>query len=225
MRVRIENLSKSYPTPADPLVILDGLDLHIDSGDSVAIRGPSGCGKSTLLHILGTLENPDSGSIILDDTDPFTLGEADLARFRNRKIGFVFQDHYLLPQCPVLENVLLPLLITREPPDEGEERARDLLGKAGIGDRADHRPSELSGGERQRTAIARALINNPGLLLCDEPTGNLDAETAERIAGLFVELQDSLSSTIVVVTHSQELAVHFGRQLILSGKKLAEAGA
>lgn len=222
MRVSIENLSKSYPTPAEPLVILEKLKLRVESGESVAIRGPSGCGKSTLLHILGTLENPDSGSVTLDDTDPFALGETELARFRNNKIGFVFQEHYLLPQCTVLENVLLPMLITTEPPDESEARARDLLERAGILDRARHRPAELSGGERQRTAIARALVNNPGLLLCDEPTGNLDGDTAARIADLFVKLQDSVSSTIVVVTHSEELAARFGRQLVLSGKKLVE---
>ena len=220
MRIRAENLSKSYPTPSEPLVILDNLQLAVEAGDSLAIRGPSGCGKSTLLHILGTLEDPDSGTISLGDTDPFSLSENELARFRNTEIGFIFQEHYLLPQCTVLENTILPLLVTREAPGRGEDRARDLLERVGLIDRAQHRPAELSGGERQRAAIARALINSPGLLLCDEPTGNLDGETASRVADLFVELQESEASTIIVVTHSEELAGRFNKQLVLSGKTL-----
>ena len=224
MRIRAENLSKSYPTPSEPLVILDNLQLDVASGDSVAIRGPSGCGKSTLLHILGTLENPDSGTVSLGETAPFSLGESELARFRNTEIGFIFQEHYLLPQCTVLENTILPLLITRESPEEGEARAKELLGRVGLLERAHHRPSELSGGERQRAAIARALIHSPGLLLCDEPTGNLDGETASRVADLFVEIQESVSSTIIVVTHSEDFAGRFNRQLVLSGKKLLESG-
>lgn len=224
MRIRAENLSKSYPTPSEPLNILDNLQLDVASGDSVAIRGPSGCGKSTLLHILGTLENPDSGTVSLGETDPFSLSENELAGFRNTEIGFIFQEHYLLPQCTVLENTILPLLITREAPEKGEARAKDLLGRVGLLERAHHRPSELSGGERQRAAIARALINSPGLLLCDEPTGNLDGETASRVGDLFVEIQESVSSTIIVVTHSEDLACRFNRQLVLSGKKLLESG-
>ena len=137
---------------------------------------------------------------------------------------FIFQEHYLLPQCTVLENTILPLLITRESPEEGEARAQELLGRVGLLERAHHRPSELSGGERQRAAIARALINSPGLLLCDEPTGNLDGETASRVADLFVEIQESVSSTIIVVTHSEDCAGRFNRQLVLSGTKLVESG-
>ena len=186
MQVNIDNLSKSYPTPSEHLVILESLSLQLDSGDSLAIQGPSGCGKSTLLHILGTLETPDSGSVLLGDVDPFSLSEKELASFRNREIGFVFQDHYLLPQCTVLENVLLPTMVSGGVQDENEARAMDLLRRVGLTERSGHRPSELSGGERQRAAIARALIGGPGLLLCDEPTGNLDAESAEMVADLFV---------------------------------------
>ncbi len=224
MRIRAKNLSKSYPTPAEPLVVLENLQLDVGSGDSIAVMGPSGCGKSTLLHILGTLEEPDSGEVSLGETDPFSLGETELASFRNTEIGFIFQEHYLLPQCTVLENTLLPLLVTREAPEEGEARAMDLLKRVGLQERSQHRPSELSGGERQRAAIARALVNSPGLLLCDEPTGNLDGETASRVGDLFVEIQESASSTIVVVTHSEDLASRFNRQLVLSGKMLTEAG-
>ena len=224
MRIKVENLSKSYPAPGEPLSILDNLQLDVAGGDSVAIMGPSGCGKSTLLHILGTLESPDSGSVSLGETDPFALGEGELAHFRNTQVGFIFQEHYLLPQCTVLENTLLPLLVTREDPSEGEARAKDLLGRVGLLERSGHRPSELSGGERQRAAIARALVNSPGLLLCDEPTGNLDGETAGKVGDLLVEIQESVSSTIIVVTHSQELAGRFNRQLLFSGKTLAEAG-
>lgn len=224
MRIRAENLSKSYPTPSEPLVILDNLQLDVAAGDSLAIRGPSGCGKSTLLHILGTLEDPDSGTVSLGETDPFSLAEGELAGFRNAEIGFIFQEHYLLPQCTVLENTLLPLLVTRDSSAYGEQRARELLERVGLTDRVHHRPSELSGGERQRAAIARALVNSPGLLLCDEPTGNLDGETASRVADLFVEIQESEASTLIVVTHSEDLAARFNRQLVLSGKKLEKAG-
>ena len=224
MQVNIDNLSKSYPAPSERLVILDGLHLQLDSGSSMAIQGPSGCGKSTLLHILGTLEAPDSGSVLLGGTDPFSLGEAELAGFRNREIGFVFQDHYLLPQCTVLENVLLPTLVSGGDRNENETRGMDLLERVGLTERFGHRPSELSGGERQRAAIARALIGSPGLLLCDEPTGNLDAESAEMVADLFVELHAALSATLVVVTHSELLAGRFQRRLELIGKNLQEAG-
>ena len=223
MQVNIDNLSKSYPTPSEHLVILESLSLQLDSGDSLAIQGPSGCGKSTLLHILGTLETPDSGSVLLGGVDPFSLYDEELASFRNREIGFVFQDHYLLPQCTVLENVLLPTMVSGGAQDENEARAMDLLQRVGLTERSGHRPSELSGGERQRAAIARALIGAPGLLLCDEPTGNLDAESAGMVADLFVELHAALSATLVVVTHSGLLAGRFRRRLELAGRNLQEA--
>ena len=167
--------------------------------------GPSGSGKSTLLHILGTLEPPSSGRVTLEGRDPFALGERELAAFRNREVGFVFQDHCLLPQCSVLENVLIPTLVA--PRRAGyETKARELLARVGLGERLDHRPAELSGGEKQRVALARALVLSPRLLLCDEPTGNLDAAAAESVASLLFELQAQRQAILVLVTHSAELA-------------------
>lgn len=170
--------------------------------------GPSGSGKSTLLHILGALDTPSSGSVTLDGASPFELDERALAAFRNEKVGFVFQDHCLLPQCSVLENVLTPTLVSRSKGDR-TERARMLLDQVGLTERLDHRPAELSGGEKQRVALARALINEPVLLLCDEPTGNLDSKSAETVASLLLELHAQQKTILVVVTHSAELAARF----------------
>ncbi len=224
MRISISNLSKTYPAPSEPLVVLDGINLELGSGKSLAIQGASGCGKSTFLHILGTLEEPCSGSVLLDGSDPFQLDDKALAAFRNTEIGFVFQDHYLLPQCTVLENVLLPTLAADVPGEEPESVALELLERVGLSARIGHLPSELSGGERQRAAIARALVRRPGLVLCDEPTGNLDSDTAEMVADLFVELHSTLASTLVVVTHSARLASRFQRRVTFSGRSLQEAG-
>ena len=188
----------------------------------MAILGPSGSGKSTLLHILGTLDRPTSGRVLLDGTDTARLTEPELADFRNRKIGFVFQDHHLLPQCSVLENVLLPAIATGTAGPEAIARARMLIDRVGLTARSDHRPAELSGGERQRTALARALVNRPGLLLADEPTGNLDRSTARVIADLLVELERGEETMLVVVTHSLELAARFGRRLQLDAGRLVE---
>lgn len=220
MRVEVHDLRKSYPTAREPLVILDGVDLTIQSGEAIAVTGPSGCGKSTLLHVLGTLDAPDSGQVLVEGVDPFALTPARLASFRGENIGFVFQEHYLLPQCNVLENVLVPTLVTSSPTGEVEALAHELLEKVGLGERLDHRPSELSGGERQRAAIARALIRRPGLLLCDEPTGNLDATNAASIAELFLDLQATLATTTVVVTHSEELAGRFQRRVGLRDARI-----
>jgi len=170
--------------------------------------GPSGSGKSTLLHILGALDPPTTGTVTLDDVDPFELDEKALAQFRNQKIGFVFQDHCLLPQCSVLENVLVPTLVNHSS-SQHMERARTLLEEVGLTDRIDHRPAELSGGEKQRVALARALINEPLLLLCDEPTGNLDRKSAESVASLLLELHEQQKTILVVVTHSADLAARF----------------
>ncbi len=221
MKVEVRKLRKSFPTPAEPVVVLDDLDLEIESGEALAITGPSGCGKSTLLHILGTLDEPDSGELRLGDVEPFGLGAEELAAFRNAKIGFVFQDHYLLPQCTVLENVLVPTFVGAAFEGSPRGRAKELLAAVGLADRETHRPAELSGGERQRAAIARALIRSPGLLLCDEPTGNLDTSTAEAIGDLFVELQSSTGATLVVVTHSEELAGRFSNRLRLRERRLS----
>jgi lipoprotein-releasing system ATP-binding protein len=181
--------------------------------------GPSGSGKSTLLYILGTLESPSSGTVTLDGQNPFHLDERDLATFRNKAIGFVFQEHCLLPQCSVLENVLIPTLVA-DSDDQYVERARSLLGQVGLSDRLDHRPAELSGGERQRAAVARALIRNPLLLLCDEPTGNLDHQSAETVASLLVELHQRRETILIIVTHNPALAAKFPKQFQLAAGQI-----
>ncbi|MGA9771585.1 MAG: ABC transporter ATP-binding protein [Blastocatellia bacterium] len=202
------NLTKEYPTPRGLLTILSDISLRLSRGEAVSIMGPSGSGKSTLLHILGALEPPTSGTVTLDGDNPFQLDERALAKFRNRKVGFVFQDHCLLPQCSVLENVLTPTLVSSS--DNGSlDRARALLDQVGLAERLDHRPAELSGGEKQRVALARALINEPLLLLCDEPTGNLDHRSAEVVASLLLELHSRQQTILIVVTHSAELASKF----------------
>jgi lipoprotein-releasing system ATP-binding protein len=182
--------------------------------------GPSGSGKSTLLYLLGGLEAPSSGTVTLDGEDPYRLSEREQAAFRNRRIGFVFQDHSLLPQCSVLENVLAPTLVApaaERKPQEDVDRARSLLAQVGLGDRLDHRPGELSGGEKQRAALARALIRNPLLLLCDEPTGNLDRTAAEGVASLLLDLHQARETILVVVTHSAPLAERFPTRYEMNG--------
>jgi lipoprotein-releasing system ATP-binding protein len=208
MSLQVEQLCKDYPTRSGPLHVLRGIGLTLEPGQALAVMGPSGSGKSTLLHILGTLDTPTSGSVRLDGTDPFALPERALADFRNRHVGFVFQDHHLLPQCSVLENVLIPTLAGggRE---QAEPWARELLERVGLSDRLDHRPAELSGGERQRAAIARALIRRPQLLLADEPTGNLDRRSAEKVGELLLDLHRQEQNILVVVTHSADLARRF----------------
>jgi lipoprotein-releasing system ATP-binding protein len=200
--------------------VLSEIDLSVDAGESVSIVGPSGSGKSTLLYILGALEPPSSGSVVLDGQNPFELDDRRLAAFRNRHVGFVFQDHHLLPQCSVLENVLVPTLVDREADDGIERRARDLLDQVGLAARLHHRPHELSGGEKQRVALARALVQNPGLVLCDEPTGNLDQESADSVASLLVDLHQRQKSILVVVTHNLDLAQRMGAQYKLSDARL-----
>jgi lipoprotein-releasing system ATP-binding protein len=212
MSLRVEHLCKDYPTRSGPLSVLRDVNLDLRRGDALAVMGPSGSGKSTLLHILGTLDRPTAGSVLLDGKDPFALSEPELADFRNRHIGFVFQDHYLLPQCSVLENVLVPTLVSREGRGEAEAWARQLLDRVGLAQRLDHRPAELSGGERQRVAVARALIHHPALVLADEPTGNLDRRTAQSVGQLLLDLHREQSTILVVVTHSAELARQFPRQ-------------
>src|SRR6056297_2218779 len=177
--LHVDDLCKSYPTPAEPLEVLRHVSFQVEAGESVAIVGPSGAGKSTLLQILGTLDQPTAGSVRLGDCDPFALNAQELARFRNREIGFIFQDHHLLPQLTVVENVLIPALANGRPSEEDQQRATDLLDRIGLGQRTTHLPSELSGGERERVAVARALLNRPTMILADEPTGNLDRRTAE----------------------------------------------
>jgi lipoprotein-releasing system ATP-binding protein len=211
----LENVTKEFPTRAEPLVVLRGISLELASGQNVAIMGVSGSGKSTLLNILGTLEPPTAGRVLLDGEDPSTLDEPSLAALRNRKIGFVFQDHYLLPQCSVLENVLIPTIAAGPTPPETIQRAREALDRVGLGDRLEHRPAEISGGERQRAALARALIYRPVLLLADEPTGNLDRANAARVGQLLLDVQKQEGMMLIVVTHSPQLAALLERRLEL----------
>ena len=214
-------ISKTYPTAAGPLRVLDDVTLTLETGEAAAITGPSGSGKSTLLYVIGGLEAPTGGSVDLDGTNPYALRAESLARFRNREIGFVFQDHCLLPQLTVLDNVLVPTLVGDPDPD-ARDRAHVLLGAVGLEPRVHHRPAQLSGGEKQRAAIARALVRSPRLLLCDEPTGNLDAQTAETVAELLLRLHARQHTTLLVVTHSAALASRFPRRLAMEQGRLAE---
>jgi lipoprotein-releasing system ATP-binding protein len=218
--LRLEQVSKSYPTPAGDLHVLHETDLELARGEALSIVGPSGVGKSTLLYVAGTLEPPTAGRVSLDGADPFALDERALSAFRNRHVGFVFQDHCLLPQCSVLENVLVPALVAPGGPATHEARARELLAAVGLGHRLDHRPAELSGGEKQRVAIARALVLKPTLLLADEPTGNLDPETALAVADLLLALHARENTILVVVTHSPALAARLPRRVRLEQGRL-----
>ena len=216
------NVSKEYPTPRGPLKILSNVSLALSPGDAVSIMGPSGSGKSTLLYIFGALEPPTAGKITLNGQDPFALKEKELAAFRNQKVGFIFQDHCLLPQCSVIENVLTPTLVAEPDGNNMTERAQELLKGVGLDERLDHRPAELSGGEKQRVALARALIMKPLLLLCDEPTGNLDHKSAEVVASLLVDLHREQETILIVVTHSAELAARFPIQFELHEQGLVK---
>jgi lipoprotein-releasing system ATP-binding protein len=216
-------ITKSYPAPGNQrLEVLRGVSLELQAGENVAILGPSGSGKSTLLAILGTLDQPTTGTLRIGEVDPFALSEAKLAEFRNRHVGFVFQDHHLLPQCTVLENVLVPFVAQGAARLAEIDAARRLIERVGLAERQFHRPAQLSGGERQRVAIARALVRQPQLVLADEPTGNLDRTTAEEISRLLLELQQETRSMLVVVTHSITLAAGLERRLVLDAGQLVE---
>ena len=220
-----DRVSKSYRTPRGDLPILNGVSLSLARGAAVAIMGPSGSGKSTLLYILGALDPPSSGTVTIDGHDPYRLGEREQAAFRNERIGFVFQDHSLLPQCSVLENVLAPTFVAPRAAQQGEPdavRARALLAEVGLADRLEHRPAELSGGEKQRAALARALIRRPELLLCDEPTGNLDRAAADSVAELLLKLHAAQNTILVVVTHSAALAERFPLRYQMDGGMLVK---
>jgi len=224
MSLQVRDLCKEYPTRGGPLSVLGQVSFELRPGEALAVMGPSGSGKSTLLYLLGTLERPTSGSVRLDDRDPFALAERDLADFRNRHIGFVFQDHHLLPQCSVLENVLIPTLVAHDDRAKVEAWARELLERVGLSARLDHRPAELSGGERQRVAVARALIHRPGLILADEPTGNLDRHSAQAVGQLLLDLHRQERNVLMVVTHSAELARLFPRRTEMVDGTLRPAG-
>jgi lipoprotein-releasing system ATP-binding protein len=226
--LEVAKVSKHYPTPRGTLTVLSDITFSLAPGQAAAIMGPSGSGKSSLLYVLGGLEPPSAGRVVLDGCDVFALSPADLADFRNTRIGFIFQDHCLLPQCSVLENVLVPTLVTRskrpgdsETPSEIASRARELIEQVGLADRWDHRPGQLSGGERQRVAIARALIREPRLVLCDEPTGNLDPTSAALAADLLLNLHRRYNNILIVVTHSAPLASRFSIRFDLADARLA----
>ena len=208
----VTNLSKSFCSGQATIDVLTGVSMELDGGDSLAIVGPSGSGKSTLLQILGTLDRPDAGTVTIDQTDPFSLGETQLAKFRNETIGFIFQDHHLLPQLNTLENILVPTLAFGKPSDQQIQYAEELIDAVGLTDRIEHLPSQLSGGQRERVAIARSLVMKPSLILADEPTGNLDRQSAKEITSLLLELQQSSGAVLLVVTHSESLAQAMQRQ-------------
>jgi ABC-type lipoprotein export system ATPase subunit len=223
--LELVDVTKSYPSvgKTGDLLVLKGITLKVKSGQSVAIVGPSGSGKSTLLNVMGGLDYPTSGRVLLNGQDLSGLTEQELARIRNHEIGFVFQLHHLLPQCTVLENVLLPTLAGGKRDAENcEKRAFSMLERVGLKDLLQHRPGELSGGQRQRVAVVRALINNPGLLLADEPTGSLDSKTADEIAELLVEINRAENVSLVVVTHSMRIAKKMERILQLRDGKLSD---
>ena len=223
--LEVENVSKEYSTPAGPLRIVSEVSLSLPGGSAVSIMGPSGSGKSTLLYLIGALEPPSSGTITLSGQNPFLLNPKQLAAFRNQQIGFVFQDHCLLPQCSVIENVLTPTLVATPNGDAPDQfrRAGELLKHVGLGERLDHRPAQLSGGEKQRVALARALIMKPKLLLCDEPTGNLDQKSAQVVADLLLDVHRESETILIVVTHSAELAARFPQRFELKNQHLEEA--
>ena len=216
----VTKVGKEYPTPRGPLSVLSDVTFSLAPGEAAAITGPSGSGKSSLLYMLGALEPPSSGEITLGGQNPFTLPARGLADFRNGQIGFVFQDHCLLPQCTVLENVLVPTLVASGNGRDDGQHARALLDQVGLSPRLDHRPGELSGGEKQRVAIARALIRRPRLVLCDEPTGNLDQASASAVASLLLDLHKTQQNILIVVTHSDRLAAQFPVRFDLADGKV-----
>jgi ABC-type lipoprotein export system ATPase subunit len=222
--LELKNISKSYesPTGEESRIVLNDLSLQVSQGESIAIVGPSGSGKSTLLNIIGSLDIPSAGEVIIDQQNLADLTESDLSKFRNKKIGFIFQLHHLLPQCTVLENVLIPTLAfkSNESSPMLLERAKKLLEKVGIGGQSDHRPGQLSGGEQQRAAVVRALINKPKIILADEPTGSLDQSTADKLGELLVSMKKEENTTLIVVTHSSRLAKHMDKIYHLSQGRL-----
>ncbi|MGF1580170.1 MAG: ABC transporter ATP-binding protein [Gemmataceae bacterium] len=222
--LQVHDLCKDFPSAdSEPLSVLRSVNLEIGPGESLVVMGPSGSGKSTLLHILGTLDKPTSGTVTLAGANPFELSEHRLADFRNKHIGFIFQDHHLLPQCTVLENVLIPTLAGESNPGASEAYAKELIERVGLTSRIDHRPARLSGGERQRVAVARALIRKPALVLADEPTGNLDRNTAKAIGELLMEMHQQENNILVIVTHSMELAQSFPKRLEMVDGRLADS--
>lgn len=221
--IEAHNLHKTYGDAADRVEVLKGVDFEVEEGEAVAVLGASGAGKSTLLHLLGTLDKPTEGRVTFEGSDLFALSDAELSRFRNRTMGFVFQFHHLLPMLSARENVMLPLLIGGENKREAAARAEAMLAGVGLSHRLEHKPSELSGGEQQRVAIARALIAGPRVLFADEPTGNLDSRTGEETADLLMKLHNELQMTLVVVTHNDRLAQRLPRNVRMKDGRVQPA--
>ncbi|MCK4548727.1 MAG: ABC transporter ATP-binding protein [Candidatus Krumholzibacteria bacterium] len=219
-----DNVTKSFTSRKGEIEVLKGIDFEAESGEVVAILGASGAGKSTLLHVLGTLDTPDSGQVLIRGRDPFAVPDRELNGIRNRDLGFVFQFHYLLPEFDALENVMMPAVLRGDIGQKEKDRAAHLLEEVGLAERITHRPAELSGGEQQRVAVARALMNEPAIVLADEPSGNLDEANSEMLHGLILDLSRSKNQTFIVVTHKRELLGRADRGFVLEGGKLLEAG-
>lgn len=219
--IEIKGVTKSFGS----LQVLKGIDLRIEKGEIVSIVGPSGAGKTTLLQILGTLDKPDSGSVVVDGIETSTLSTNKLSEFRNIHLGFVFQFHQLLPEFTAIENIMIPTYIAGMKPKEARSRAEELLAFMGLSDRATHKPNELSGGEKQRVAVARALMNNPAVILADEPSGSLDSKNKEELHKLFFELRDKFGQTFVIVTHDETLATLTDRTIHLKDGRIVGEGS
>jgi lipoprotein-releasing system ATP-binding protein len=222
--LEVRNLHKSFRTEKSRVDVLNGIDLSVEEGDTIALVGASGAGKSTLLHVIGTLDRPTSGEVLFRGNDVFKMGNGELASFRNRSIGFVFQFHHLLPEFTALENVMMPALIGGLPKEKARESASALLGDVGLSHRLTHKPGELSGGEQQRVAIARALVLSPALLMADEPTGNLDRKTSEEVHELLAGIQEKTGLTLIIVTHNERLAARMGKIIRLVDGRIQENG-
>ncbi|HOI14735.1 MAG TPA: ABC transporter ATP-binding protein [Geobacteraceae bacterium] len=222
--LEVRNLHKSFQTERSRVDVLNGIDLSVGEGDTIALVGASGAGKSTLLHVIGTLDRPTSGEVLFRGEDVFKMGNGELASFRNRSIGFVFQFHHLLPEFTALENVMMPALIGGMEKEKAGESASSLLGDVGLSHRLTHKPGELSGGEQQRVAIARALVLSPALLMADEPTGNLDRKTSEEVHDLLAGIQEKTGLTLIIVTHNERLAARMGKTIRLVDGRIQENG-
>jgi lipoprotein-releasing system ATP-binding protein len=222
--LEVRDLRKSFRTERSRVDVLNGIDLSVAEGDTIALVGVSGAGKSTLMHVIGTLDRPTSGEVLFRGNDVFKMGNGELAVFRNRSIGFVFQFHHLLPEFTALENVMMPALIGGQTKEKARESASALLDDVGLSHRLTHKPGELSGGEQQRVAIARALVLSPALLMADEPTGNLDRKTSEEVHELLAGIQEKTGLTLIIVTHNERLAARMGKTIRLVDGRIQENG-